>query len=77
VRWSKCHRCQPTIGQSVVEGWGYVQSSAKWSEVFAKRLEEVHRHALVIGVKGRCLETICDIDRVGETMWNDRDDSRR
>jgi hypothetical protein len=27
-----------------------VRGSAKWSEVFAKRLEEVRRHSLVIGV---------------------------
>jgi hypothetical protein len=29
-----------------------VQGSVKWSEVFVKRLEEVRRHALPIGVSG-------------------------
>jgi hypothetical protein len=54
-----------------------VRGSAKWSEVFAKRLEEVRRRALVIRMKRRYLWTIFDVDRVGEMMWNDRDNSRQ
>jgi hypothetical protein len=56
---------------------GVVRGSAKWSEVFAKCLEKVHRCAWVIEVGRRYLWMMCDVDRVGETMWNDRDDSRR
>jgi hypothetical protein len=42
--------------QSVVDSWGFVKSngsSVKWSEDFAKGLEEVHEHELAIGVEGR------------------------
>jgi hypothetical protein len=31
---------------------GVVRDSAKWSEVFAKHLEEVRRRTLAIGVSG-------------------------
>jgi hypothetical protein len=60
------------IGDTREVVWG----SVKWSEVFAKHLEEVRRRALVIGVSRGYLWTICDVDRVGETMWNNGDDSR-
>jgi hypothetical protein len=53
-----------------------VRDSAKWSEVFVKRLEEVRRRAWAIGAKGRYLRTIYDVDRGDRTMWNDVDDSR-